>query len=288
MANPNRDAVKDHGRLIEPWAAFATTWARLGSPLRPCPEDLERLKAAWVTSLPAGIPGRCIDVLMLGVTPELALFPWAEKTSLRAIDASEEMIRAVWPGDGPDRKAVLGDWQEMPFADASFDLILCDQGLPLLVEMASLAALAGELRRLVRRDGRVVMRHFARTAAPDTEQSIVAATEAGEMHNFHGLKLRLLMALDAQTSRQGVRLGDVWDCFQRIFPDRESLASRLGCGLETIATIDTYRGRDGRYIFRSLAEVAGVFDSFRMVEGPPGHYPFAEYCPVFSLTPIGG
>ena len=83
-----------------------------------------------------------------------------------------------------------------------------------------------------------------------------------------------------------MRLGDVWDCFERIFPDRESLARRLGCDVQTVATIDTYRGRDGRYIFRSLAEVARVFDAFRLALGPAGHYPFAEYCPVFSLTPI--
>jgi hypothetical protein len=115
---------------------------------------------------------------------------------------------------------------------------------------------------------------------------VVAAVEAGEVHNFHGLKLRLLMALDARTSGQGVRLGDVWDCFQRLFPDRETLVQRLGCDLQTVATIDPCRGGDGRYSFRSLAEVARVFDSFRLVEGPSGGYPFAEYCPVFSLTPI--
>jgi CheY-like chemotaxis protein len=223
---------------------------------------------------------------MLGVTPELALFPWAEATRLRAIDASEEMVRSVWPGDGPDRTAVLGQWEQMPFADASFDLIVCDAGLPQFVERARLTALGGELHRLLRRDGRAVMRHFAATSAMETEQSVIAATEAGEMHNFHGLKLRLLLALDAQTAGQGVRLGDVWDCFARIFPDRESLARRLGCDLQTVATIDHYRGRDERYIFRSLAEMARVIETFRLLPGPAGHYPFAEYCPVFSLTPI--
>ena len=286
MTDLSRNAVQGNGGLIEPWAAFAARWAQLASPLRPCPEDLQRLKEAWVTSLLAGIPGRCIEVLILGVTPECALFPWAEQTSLQAIDSSEEMIRLVWPGDEPGRQAVLGNWQQMPFADASFDLIVCDAGLPQLVETASLSAVGAELRRLLRKDGRVVMRHFARTAGMDTEQSIVAATEAGVMRNFHGLKLRLLMALDAQTPGQGVRLGDAWDCFERIFPDRDSLAQRLGCDRQTVATIDSYRGRDGRYTFRSLAEVARVFAGFRLVQGPAGHYPFAEYCPVFSLTPI--
>lgn len=283
---PNPDASKDNGRLIEPWAAHAISWARIASPLRPCPEDLQRLKNAWVTSLPAGIPGRRIDVLVLGVTPELAVFPWADQISLRAIDSSKEMIGSVWPGDGPDRKAVLGKWERMPFADASFDLIVCDAGLAPLVGMASVTALGRELRRLLRSDGRVVMRHFARPARPDSAQSIVGATEAGEIRNFHLLKLRLLMALESGIPALGVRLGDAWDCFERLFPDRASLATRLGCDLQTVAMIDAYRGRDARYSFLSLGEVAQAFGAFRLAPGPAGHYPLAECCPVFSLTPI--
>ena len=89
MKDQNSDALKDHGTSIEPWAMHAARWARLGPPLRPYPEDLRRLKEAWLAVLPGGIPGRCIDVLSLGVTPEVALFPWAEKVSLRAIDSSE-------------------------------------------------------------------------------------------------------------------------------------------------------------------------------------------------------
>ena len=115
-----------------------------------------------MAALPGGIPGRCIEVLSLGVTPEVALFPWAKKVSLRAIDSSEEMIRTVWPGDGPERKAVLGDWLQTPFADGVFDLIVCDAGLTQLVGIASLTLLGREFRRLLRTDGRVVMRHFAR------------------------------------------------------------------------------------------------------------------------------
>ena len=130
------------------------------------------------------------------------------------------------------------------------------------------------------------MRHFAQTADPETEQSVVAAMAAEAVPNFHGLKLRLLLALDARNPGQGVRLGAAWDCFERLFPDRAVLAQRLGCDRQTVETIDTYRGKDGRYIFRPLAEVARVFADFRMAEGPAGHYAFAEYCPVFSLTPI--
>ena len=281
---PNRDA-QTGGAPIEPWAMHAARWGRLGPPLRPCPEDLHRLHAAWAASLPDGIPARCIEILSLGVTPEVALFPWAEKASLRAIDSSEDMIRTVWPGDAPDRNAVLGNWLQTPFADASFDLIVCDAGLAQLVGIESLVVLGRELRRVLRKDGRVVMRHFARPALAESEQSIIGATEADRVGNFHELKLRLLMALESRTPQLGVRLGDAWDYFARLFPDRESLAKRIGCDLQTVATMDAYRGRDARYSFLALAEVAQAFDAFRLAEGPAGHYPFAECCPVFSLTP---
>ena len=240
---------------------------------------------AWMDCLPDGIPRRRVDILSLGVTPEIALFPWAADISLTAIDSSEEMIRTVWPGNGPDRKAVSGNWVRMPFADTSFDLALCDAGLAPLVGIERLTGLAGELRRLLRPDGRVVMRHFARPAQPESEETIVLAAEAGRVHNFHEVKLRLLMALESRTPGFGVRLGDVWDCFERIFPDRALLASRLGCDVQTVSTIDAYHGRDARYAFPSLVEVAQAFDAFRLALGPAGHYPIAGCCPVFSLTP---
>jgi hypothetical protein len=110
--------------------------------------------------------------------------------------------------------------------------------------------------------------------------------EAGEVHGFHELKLRLLMALEAQTPQHGVRLGDAWDRFAEWFPDRASLARQLACDIETIATIDAYRARDARYSFLSLEELAQAFAGFQLAPGPAGHYPFAECCPVFSLTPI--
>jgi SAM-dependent methyltransferase len=281
----DRHALGDNDAPDEPWAMHAARWGRLGPPLRPCAEDLRRLKEAWMASLPGGMPRGRIEILSLGVTPEVALFPWAVERSLTAIDSSEEMIQTVWPGDGPDHKAVHGNWLQMSFADASFDLVVCDAGLVQLTGIGSLAVLGRELRRVLRRNGRAVMRHFARPGEPLSEDAIIAATERGQVHNFHELKLRLLLALETRTLTHGVRLGDVWDCFGRMFPDRASLARRLGCDLDTVATIDVYRGRDARYSFLPLCELALVFDGFHLAQGPAGHYPFAECCPVFSLTP---
>jgi len=236
-------------------------------------------------SLPARLPPRRLDILSLGVTPEIALHPWAPDTHITAIDASEEMIRHVWPGDSPVRRAVHGNWLQMPFADTSFDLIVNDAGLLLVAGAEKLRAAADELRRVLRPDGRVVLRHFARPASPEPLDALVRAVADGKLRNFHELKLRLLMVLETEKPGAGIRLDDVYDCFNLLFADRALLAGRLGCDPRTVETIDRYRGQEARYTFHSLAEMATAFHAFTLTMGPDGHYPSAERCPVLTFTP---
>lgn len=272
----------DPGR---PWDALAEHWKRLDSPLRPAPEDLARLQAVWLESLPTDPPARRLDVLLLGVTPEFALFPWAPEVQLTAVDSSETVIKAVWPGDGPGRQVRRGEWLHLPFGPATFDLILCDNGPTLFNGLKAVAGLGRALRRVLRSDGRVVMRNFARPARPEPVESAVADVWAGRVRNFHAFKMRFLMALQGDTAAAGVRLGEAWERFNGFFPDRAALAASLGCRERVVATIDAYRGQEARYSFYSLAEVADGFPGFRLIVGPPGSYPFAECCPVFALVP---
>ncbi len=267
----------------EPWAAHARQWSRLGPPLRPCPEDLQRLFTTWRHSRTEPLPERRLEILSLGVTPEIAVFPWADDFFLTAIDASELMLRAVWPGDGPRRRAVQADWLRMPFPEAAFDLVLSDCGLAPLSGPGQLAELGRELRRVLRPDGRGVMRHFVRPTPTETVAEVRQAAACGRVTGFHELKLRLLLALsDGPT---GLRLGDAWEEFQRLFPDRAALAAQLRCPLETVATIDAYRDREARYVFPGLPELAEQFPDFALREGTAGTYPLAGCCPVFALTP---
>ncbi len=268
----------------EPWSAFARGWSRLGPPLRPGAEDLERFYRGWRDSLPNGLPGRRLEILSLGVTPEIALYQWAPDSRLTAIDASEEMIRQVWPGDTAERKAVHGDWLSMPVAAGAYDLVVNDAGLLLVAGAEKLRAAAAELRRVLRRDGRVVLRHFARVSPAEPLEAIAAAVTQGKLRNFNELKLRLLMAIESGNAGGGVRLTEAHECFQRLFPDRARLADQLGCDPQTVATIDAYRGREARYTFHSLEEMAQAFEGFSLTLGPAGHYPSAERCPVLILT----
>lgn len=272
-------------KMSEPWARHAARWNLLGPPLRPVAEDMERLRAAWRNSTPMATGGRPAEILSLGVTPEIALFDWAAEQRLTAVDGSEAMIGAVWPGDTARRKAVLSNWMRMPFEAGSFDLILCDGGLAPVVGTERIGALGRELARLLGPGGRVAMRHFARPEKTETVEAVASAARQGQIGNFHELKLRLLMALQGRDFETGVELGETWECFSRLFTDREALAARVGCSLETVGTIDAYKDSRSRYSFPNLAEVANAFDLFTLREGPAGGYPFAECCPVFTLTP---
>ncbi len=225
-----------------------------------------------------------MEILALGVTPEIARHPWGGEWHLTAVDSSEEMIRRVWPGDGPTRKAVLANWLSTGLPEASFDLILTDTGLALVVGAEQLAMLAKELKRLLRADGRIVMRNFTRVLR-ETPESVAEGVASGRMANFHELKLRLLMALEAANPGAGVRLAEAHECFQRLFPDRAWLARRLGCDVRTVAAIDAYRGREALYAFHSLEDIARAFEDFILQIGTAGTYPGADLCPVFSLTP---
>lgn len=243
------------------------------------------MQTAWVNSLPQSLPTRPLEILLLGVTPEIATFPWATDFNLTAVDASAMMIQAVWPGDAPGRRAVLGDWLSLPFAAAAFDLILCDCGLVVIADMNLFTSLSRELQRVLRPDGRVVLRHLSRPEKSESVAGLTLAAATGGVGNFNELKLRLLMGLQGDRADLGVSLSETFDCFERLFPDREALAARLGCSLAIISTIDAYRGRSARYAFPTIAEVADAFGTFSLMLGPAGHYGLADRCPVFSLTP---
>jgi hypothetical protein len=62
----------------------------------------------------------------LGVTPEIAEIAWEPAHRLVAVDKSEGMVNAVWPGDTPTRRGVVGDWLALDLPDAPFDLAVGD------------------------------------------------------------------------------------------------------------------------------------------------------------------
>ena len=255
------------------WDNYHRHWMLLDAPLRPSSETV-------------GIFERELDltdadVLLLGVTPELAVLG----RSMLAVDQSAAMISGIWAGDNASRRAVTGNWLDLPVGDASADAVIGDGCLSAVASRAARNALHGEIARVLGPGGRAAIRVFA---APETTEDLAhieAQALAGAIENFHAFKWRIAMACTTGGSDFAINVRTIRDTFDGMFPDRECLAVRTGWSIASINTIDVYAGSDTNYSFATLAmlvDEANIwFDDVRVV--PSGSYPLAERCPLLVL-----
>lgn len=137
--------------------------------------------------------------------------------------------------------------------------------------------------------GMLVLRLFVR---PDEREPVPAVFEnlrAGKIGNFHAFKWRLAMAMHG-TLDEGVCLHTVWETWQAAVPDPAALAARLGWPLQTVLTIEAYRGQTGtRYTFPTLAEIeAEMSGRFEEIGRRYPGYELGERCPTFVFRPRPG
>ncbi|MCV3210197.1 class I SAM-dependent methyltransferase [Mesorhizobium sp. YC-39] len=255
------------------WDNYHRHWTLLGAPLRPTPETV-------------GIVERALDldeadVLLLGVTPELA---GLGKTML-AIDGSAAMVSGVWPGDSAGRRAITGNWLDLPLSRASVGAVIGDGCLTVVDSAQARHALLGEVARVLKPEGSAVIRVFAGLEAFEDLADIKAEALAGEIGNFHALKWRIAMACATSDADRAIKVQAIRDAFDKTFPDREALAARTGWSMASIGTIDVYAGSETTYCFATLAmlinEARDWFGDVHVV--PSGSYPLAERCPLLML-----
>lgn len=255
------------------WQDFARQWNRLGSPLRPCAEDVENFQQALGND-----PGRC---LLLGVTPELAgLSP-----TLTAIDNSAAMIGALWT----DRQtAIQGDWLSLPFEPGAFDTIIGDGCLTLLSHPLQYERFFEQLSRVITPGGKIILRLFVSPEQSESRELVCHETLYGKMKSFHAFKWRLSMAIASESADHTFNVAETSAAFDRLIPDRNLLATATGWRTEDIDTIDFYRGSEARYSYPALSQVRkALHPSLKETGLICGHYELAERCPILILESRG-
>jgi SAM-dependent methyltransferase len=257
------------------WAKFHRLWAQYTPPLRPNGEVAGAVRDA--------LAGHDERVLLLGVTPELA----DAGRDVTALDSSELMIGGVWPGDGPHRRAVKGNWLSMPFdfAAASFSAAIGDGCLSSLSFPEGHQQLYGQLARVLRPGGRLVLRLFKVPDRTETLPAVLKAARDGTIRNFHAFKWRLAMALTAASGDPNIAVELILATFEREFPDRRKLAAMTGWPLEQIDTIEVYRGSSEVYSFTTFEQIRqtmpSTFTNLRLQD--IGSYELAERCPLLIM-----
>ena len=226
--------------------------------------------------------------LILGVTPELYNdLPWPDLTKVRAIDRTPEMVNYIWPG--PADAAAQSDWREMPWADSSFDLALCDGGIHLLPFPDGQAAMVQQLARVISPGGIFTARLFLPPKTAETPDAVLRALLDGNIPNLNCLKLRLGMALQ-KSAEEGVALNLVWQTLRSVSEDWSELASQLGWSLDHLSAIDTYRDSAARYHFSTANQIKSLFcegsGAFEVLREDTGSYEMSTQCPtvIFRRT----
>ncbi len=287
-----KDAATPHGNAAGPrskgaaehWSSFARRWSRLGSPVRPHPEDVRRFEAIVAGAAPAAP-----RALLLGVTPEIAGMRWPAGASVFAVDQAIAVIRGLWrPAEGlAGAGAVSARWQRLPFRDGAFDLVIGDGCLTALGTATAQGAVSQELERVLRPGGLFVQRLFV---TPDTREDLAAVFDdllAGRIGAFDVFKWRLLMATPPRAGHT-VCVGDAFEHWATAGIDRDRLAAANGWARERIDTIDDYRDNDALLGFpplsEALARLAPHFDLSEMFTQP---YELAERCPIVLLRRRG-
>jgi hypothetical protein len=264
-----------------PWGRHSVRWEHIGYPLRPCPGDVQ-----FVQSEVQRISRERahVDVLLLGVTVELASLDWPANCSLTAIDSSRAMIDRLWrPPAGIESSAIEGLWNQLPLAPKSVDIVLGDGSLSSLPDACAIGAVLRQLAMVLDHGCYLVPRVFVRPEIPETPGRVIDALRSGGIGSFQVFKCRLLMALHG-TGTEGVLLTKVYDTVCEAIPDRAALARTLGWSLESIDTIESYKDTIWRYCFprpSQFRELAAL--DFLELNCHLPTYELGGQCPTFVL-----
>lgn len=275
----------------------AQLWDMLGSPLRPCAEDMRLMQSCfdkWHDAYRPAQSSTPLKALLLGVTPEIATQNWGVPVDMTAVDISQAMINAVWPGDTPTRRALCADWLEMPdtklamhVAEHAFDMILADGVFVLLDYQTGYGKLARAVQRCLKGDGIFMVRPFLRPSVTEPWENIFEELWGNRIGSFHAFKWRLLMSLQGDDVRQGVAVVKAWEMYHRHVSSHAHLAEITGWPVEEIETIDAYQHSPAVYTFPSMDELIEIVSPYLLCTSQEiGRYELAGRCPMLSFRPL--
>lgn len=266
------------------WKRASSHWQLVGSPLRPCQEDIDYFRRFSLEVLDGQSEA---TIALLGVTPELVQLDWPGESQLYAIDHSEGMMLRLWSSNEMIASCpVLAKWQKMPFAESTFDLALCDNPFWLFADIQERMAFIREIHSVLRANGNLLLRCFFNTPTQESVDDVMDELHAGGIGSFHVFKMRLMMSREL-CRKQVVYLKEAHQAFESLIPNRQELSKARGWNPEIIDTIDFYRGVEDCYWMPTLDELMKNMQGyFQMEQISRGSYELSERCPTFLLSAV--
>lgn len=186
------------------WGTDEEIWQTISPPLIPAVQDIDLIRRTSAAALAAA--GSAPRVLVLGVTPALIAADWLAGAEIHAVDYDDVMIELLWkPREGA--YCHQARWQEMPFPDAHFDLVIGDCSFNALPGLADYDDVLREISRVRRPSAPVVARFFMQTEPRLTLPGLIAG-RAG-MDGWSSAARRLAIAIAAAQADGNLNLSDI-------------------------------------------------------------------------------
>ena len=267
------------------WCSFAEHFGLLGSPLRPCAEDVRIVEEMLAGELEVFGTAAKKRAWLLGVTPEIATAYWPQEVELFAVERVRAVIDAAWPGGTDRRRAICANWLHAPFSDQSVDLAIGDGCLTAVGYPDELSRLLASAHRCLRQDGSLMLRLFCGPDVAETPDAVIAALHSGAIGSFHAFKWRLAMAVQGIDDAPDVAVDVVWRAWRAARIDMRALAAARGWPPEQVGTIEFYQESPARYNFMRFDDTIRHLQraGFDLVATRTGSYELAERCPHVLL-----
>jgi hypothetical protein len=265
------------------WAGIARNYSTFQSPFVPCAEDIgvyEGSAAARATVLEQ----IGLRAIILGVTPGIALMRWPVRSSVVAIEASQAVIDALWPGDVPGaRTALCADWHDVPFPRGSTDFIVGDGALNTCRFPEQMHTLLGRIADLLAIDGVFAVRCYTQPRRREGVHDLLMSLIGGCRMTLDRFKLRLYLAAQ-QDSSDGVAVRDLAVTLDRYGITLQTMRDEFGWDSRAIQPISCWRASDAIYSFPTVEEVCALFRGrFDQICIKYPSYELGDCCPLFIL-----
>jgi hypothetical protein len=239
------------------WNQMSAGWGRYPPPLVPTDGDVSHYRRS--------IENHDDHLLLMGVTPALSVLG----KRLLAVDHSKTMIDTVWPGDTPERKALLGDWlRDLPHG-AGFSAALTDGGLSCIRWPDQYVLVLRELRACAGPGFRFVTRCHTTAAvqqAPEL-QALFDEVARGENLDLEIAKHRIAHCLVHDSQNVNVALRNVAEIALKLFADEPEKLAIIKAGPQLTGTVEQS--------FPSLAAITTLFEAegYAVAARQPGDHP---------------
>ena len=258
------------------WHGLFRAWSDLPTPVR--------VGAGVIAGIKNEVAAVRGPILLLGMTSGL----FDAGTDITAVDGSADLVRDLWPGNTPMRRAVVADWLRLPFAPDSFAACVGDGSLISFDYPDRLRSVFNSVADCLKPGGRFACRMFLAPEAGGTIADLKVALDQGRPPAFQHFKLCFAAAIGTESGNPNVFVAQIPEIFDAHFSDRSKLAAATGWDLGEIDTIDLYRKSDATYAFPTRRQTLSVIPtSFRNVSFVPvADHPLGTRWPILVMERV--